>query len=119
MFGLQKYQEGQFSPKPGAEHNWHVWCNTGALEVLRGGEYAQWLVDHPGEGYTINFGNGSAAKISPGHPLWQCLAEITKTHMVEVFRLTSRGEYVSWDGDNTGLRVFDAIKIRPRTPTPS
>ena len=69
MFGAQVYREGQFPPERGGEHDWHVRCATGALEVLRGKEHERKIAGTAGYKFTINFGNGSSARIRPGHPL--------------------------------------------------
>jgi len=114
MFGSQQYPEGQYEPERGAEYNWCVRCNTGALQVLQQREYVQWLADHPGKSYTLNFANGSAARISPRHPLWQILVEIAKTYSVMVFPLTWNGPYTPWTGNKDSLSAFDAISIEAK-----
>ncbi len=111
MFGSQSYPEGQFAPAPGAEHDWHVWCCTGALKVLQTREHEARLAERSGALFTINFGNGSAARIHPEHPLWIAMVEIAKTYAVQVFQLTLQGGYVPWDGSPSSLRAFDAIRI--------
>ena len=111
MLFNQRYQEGQFRPQRGGEHNWHVWCCAGALEVLRSGEYVRYLAEHPGEDYTINFANNASAFIQPGHPLWEVLREVAKSYSVEVFQLTLRGGYLPWTGADTDVRAFDCVRV--------
>ena len=113
--GTQHYPEGRFKPERGGGCNWHVWCSTGALQVLRGGEFAQLLKEHPDREYIINFANGSGADILSGHPLWEILAGIAETHAVEVFPLPlSTRNYVPWTGAVCDLGRFDAIRIRSK-----
>jgi hypothetical protein len=107
--GQQYYPESRFRPERGMGHSWHVWCDSGALEVLQKKEY---LTLAMGEQYLVNFANGSAARISPEAPLWQKLAEIAKTHTVEVFPLgLFSKKYIPWTGDAGSLDRFDAICI--------
>ena len=63
--GSTSYNEGQFSPKRGSAHKWHVWCATGAIEVIEKREYEAWLSGNPDTPYLISFANGSAAHITP------------------------------------------------------
>jgi hypothetical protein len=114
MIGTQVYPEGSIQPERGAEHNWHVWCHTGAKQVLKTREYEQWLAEHPGESYTINFANSSAARIFPGHSLWVLLGEIAERYLVQIFRLTLTGGYVDWEKDADYVRCFDAISIEAK-----
>jgi hypothetical protein len=114
MFGSQYYPEGQFKPERGGGNNWHVWCTTGAQQVLDTKEYEEWLKQHPEHSYTVNFANGSAARIHPEHPLWKKLVEIAGTYDVEVFPLTGKDEYVPWSGQSTDYRDFDAFAIKLR-----
>ncbi len=111
MFGWQHYPEGQFVPMRGGEHYWHVWCNTGLLQVLEKKEFEEVLGKNPDGYYTINFANGAAARIAPDHPLWVKLAEITKTFSIRVYPLDWSGKYLPWNGDATSLHSFDAIEI--------
>ncbi len=114
--GQQEYREGQFPPKPGYDHDWHVWCSSGALLVLKKQGYVRKLADQPDDAYTINFANGSGALIQPGHPLWEAMAEIAQTYTVEVFPLDFFGcSYVPWTGAADDLRRFDAILIKKKT----
>ncbi len=111
LFGT-RYPEGQFPPQPGGDiYNWQVWDCAGALQVLQTQEFIAWLEKNPEEWYTINFANGSSATINQTHPLWQVMAEIAKTHTVEVFQLTLSGGYVPWTGKVSSLCCFDAIRI--------
>ena len=113
--GQQKYPEGHFQPARGGEHNWHVWCMTGALQILGIREFIRWLAEHPDNGYTVNFANGSAARIKLGDPLWEMMTEIAKDFSVEVFTLSLlNGRYVPWSGGAGDLRAFDAIKIKSK-----
>ncbi len=114
MFGSQRYPEGRYAPEKGHEHNWYVWCHTGAMQVLASGEYAEWLAEHPGETYTISFANDAAARIKPGDPLWEELRRAAEHFLVEVFPLTMKGPYTSWSGDDESLNQFDAIAIRAK-----
>jgi hypothetical protein len=111
----QHYREGEFSPKRGGEHNWHVWCCTGALEVLRSREYITYLAEHPDVAYTINFANSSSARIQPGHPLWEVLADVARSYSVQVFQLTLQGGYSSWTGAPSDLYAFDCISIKAKS----
>ena len=111
MFGSQQYSEGKFKPERGGGNNWHVWCMTGALQVLDTKEYEQWLEKNPGQFYSINFANGSAARISPAHPLWKKLVEIAKNYTVRVFPLRWETKYVPWSGDADSISAFDAFGI--------
>jgi len=117
IFGVQSYSEGRHKPVQGMEHNWHVWCNTGACEVLESKEYVSWLAEEKNLGfsYRINFANSSAAQIKPGDRLWKLLSDIAKEYEVRVFQLTLQGGYVSWTGAESDLHSFDAISIRMRT----
>lgn len=105
------YDEGRHKPERGLEHNWHVWCLSGATEVLLKREYVKWLDENPDDAYTINFGNASYADINPGHQLWRVMAEVAMTHRMEVFQLGFDGIYVPWAGKAGDLGLFDAIKI--------
>src|SRR3990167_4838408 len=87
MFGKQWYPEGRFRPERGWGHNWHSWCCSGALQVLTTGEHEVWLAQHPGYGYTINFANGSCARIKPGDQLWEALRQVAENFTVQVFSL--------------------------------
>jgi len=111
FFGSQVYPEGRYKPQRGSGSNWHVWDETGALEVINKKEYPEWLKNYPEASYTINFANGSCARIFPAHPLWCALAEITKEYTVEVFQLTLKGGYVPWTGADKDLRCFDGISV--------
>ena len=115
MLGFEQYYpELEFQPRRGAEHNWFVWCASGAWQVLDLEEHISYLTEHPDGWYTINFANAAAAHIQPGHPLWEKLAEVAKTYVVEVYRLTLQGGYVPWMGAANDLRAFDCIKLTLR-----
>lgn len=113
--GWQQYPEGRFRPERGVECNWHVWCHTGALQVLDEQQIERWLTEHPAESYIVNFANGSAANIAPEHPLWQRLAALAQRYDVAVYVLTLTGGYVPWTGASGDLGRFDAIRIGRRT----
>ncbi len=119
MFGSQHYTEGAYRPLRGGDINWHVWCNTGALEVLNANEFETVLGKNPEGYYTINFANASAARITPDHPLWKKLAEIAKTFSVEVYPLDWSKKYLPWTGDDYSLHSFDAIQIMKKVPVPA
>lgn len=109
--GHSQYLEGEFAPVRGGEHDWHVWCATGALRVLGDQEYVHKITADPKAAFTINFANGSAARIGSGHPLWVALASIASSYKVEVYSLSFDGGYVPWTGSPKSLRAFDAICI--------
>ena len=110
--GSTRYPDGGHRPMRGYEHNWHVWCATGALEVLRSGEHETWLRDNPGDSFTINFGNNSSSRhTAPEHPFWRVLKEVACAYKVEVFPLCFGAEYRLWTGADDDLRAFDCIKI--------
>lgn len=111
MLGSQHYPEGQYQPRRGARHNWHVWCCTGALQVLEEKEYESWLEANPDERWQINFANGSAARISTSHPLWQALKAVANRYKVQVYRLSLKAEWVPWTGEPGSLSTFDCIAI--------
>lgn len=117
MFGSQNYQEGHFAPKRGGNMNWHVWCATGALQVLDTAEYVEWLNNNPNDAYTINFANGSTARIHPDHRLWHVLVKIAETYRVEVYPLNWNNTYVPWTGGPDSLRHFDALVIMSQVST--
>jgi len=106
-----RYPEGLHKPERGGEVDWHVWCNTGAQEILRTEEYAEKISANPAYKWVVSFANASAARIFPGHPMWELLTSIAKTYKVEVFQLTLEGGYVPWHGGSGDLREFDGIKI--------
>lgn len=113
--GSQVYREGQFKPKPGHEHNWHVWCKTGALEVLENGEHVKWLEGDNDGIFSINFGNASAARVSPEHPLWKKLAEVAESYDVGIFPLgLATRDYVPWAESPEDRRQFDTIQIKKK-----
>ncbi len=104
---LRIYPDSHFAPERGNEHNWHVWCRAGALQVLQTGDYSEWLTRDPSEPYTINFANGGYADTTSDHPLWAKLTEIAATYSVEVF---TGHAYVAWTG-REAQPGFDAIRI--------
>jgi hypothetical protein len=114
MFGSQVYPEGRFAPTRGECSGWHVWCHTGARQVLGEREFVSWLACNPGRRYIINFANGAFAHIRPGDPLWERLREIAATHVVRVYPLNWSGRYVPWTGATGDLGWFDAISISLR-----
>ena len=115
MIGSKRYGELKFALERTAQDNWHVWCQTGALQVLTGEELREWLTAHPGETCAINFANNSAAHIQPGDPLWQVLMELaSEQHIVEVYPLDLSCKYRPWTGQDGDLGHFDNIKITAR-----
>lgn len=115
MFGSRQYPEGQFQPQAGCEHNYHVWCATGALQVLKSEEYVRYLEEHPEEAYTVNFANGAFAHIAPGDPLWTAMSEIAEHFSIQVFLLVWKDGYRPWTGAEGDPTNFDAIKISRRS----
>ncbi len=113
--GSTYYPENRFKPERSvlsiSGHHWHVWCSSGALEVVQGGEFREWLAAHPGDYYTINFANNASARIQPGHPLWEALKEVSQSYRVEVFPLSFHEQYVPWTGEAEDLERFDCIRI--------
>ncbi|MBI5044377.1 MAG: hypothetical protein HZC02_00415 [Candidatus Levybacteria bacterium] len=112
--GSRVYQEGLIVPEKGAvDGQWHVWCMTGALKVLQSENFRRWLSEDQTRKFQILFVNGAAAKITPGHPLWDELVKIAKEYAVRVFPMNYSGKYVRWRGDSESLEAFDAIIISP------
>ena len=106
----------EFRPERGGEHDWHVHHAEGAVEVLGLREF-QSPEGH--EFYTVNFANGSCARIRPGDRLWSELADIAREHEVGVFPLSlAASDYVPWTGSEGSLRAFDAIRLRRRADAP-
>jgi len=105
------YTEGQHAPERGSETNWHVWCKTGACQVLTREELEAWFQEHPDQPFGVNFANGAFARLEPGDDLHKKMAELSaEGYGVEVFPITSN-EYVQWSGDACS---FDAIKVMPK-----
>lgn len=114
LFGRTVYAEGFFSPEMGiSEGQWYVWCATGALSVLQAIDLRRWFLADRTRKLQILFANNAAARIEPGHPLWDELVGIAKEHSVKVFPLDFSGKYVRWRGDSRSLQEFDAIIICP------
>ena len=102
--------DGYYRPRPGTSHNWHVHCTDGALEVIRRGEYQQWLADHQGGVYSVAFVDSTSALVHPGHPLWEALRGVAALCMVGVFPLSLR-RYMRWTGADRDPCQFNCIKI--------
>lgn len=111
--GSQVYPEGRIPPERGLGHKWHVWCATGALQVLHSDEIAQLQNANPEVVVIINFANGAAANIWSGHPLWEALKQfVTDGYTIEVFGLSLvSGKYEPWTGEDSSLGRFDSIKV--------
>lgn len=111
MHCSQVYPEGSHTPERGGGCNWWVWCRTGTLQVLAGAEYKTWLAEHPNATYIISFANGSYARIQPGHPLWNALAEVAGEYSVEVLPPGFDLKFLPWLGTPESPQGFDCIKI--------
>ncbi|MFA5133951.1 MAG: hypothetical protein WC459_04080 [Patescibacteria group bacterium] len=94
---------------------WHVWCHTGAIEVLEKREFIKFLEENPNGAYCINFANGSAARINPGDRLWQLMEEILKNFSIEVFPLSIKANFTPWNAQPNDIRSFDAFSIKQKT----
>lgn len=110
---FRSYAEGVFLPRSGGHGRWHVWCCSGAEQVLEKKEYVSFLRQHPDRAYLINFANGALAGIRPGDRLWRVLQEVAKRYDVLVFPAAfSTRDYVPWTGGSSSCRNFDAIQIK-------
>lgn len=114
MLGTTYYSELQFQPVRGGEHDWHVWCASGALQVLNTGEHETKLTQDPQWVFSINFANNAAARITPEHPLWRRLAAIAQKFTVEVYQMGWEGPWTPWTGDDASPRRFDCIRIKTK-----
>ena len=108
---IQQYPPGQFSPQRGAGHNWHVWCEKGAEEVLEKDEHIAFLKENPTASFTVNLANGSFVTIQKHDRLWAILEKIKRDYRVEYYPLNFSGEFVDWDANKEKRYSFDAISI--------
>lgn len=112
--GGANYGQRQHAPEK-VTGGYHVWCESGAADVLGSREFVAWLKKNPNMSYGINFANNASANIQPGHPLWSLMEEIAKEFKIKVFPLgLMTREYVEWTGAPDNTRRFDMIAISAR-----
>jgi hypothetical protein len=112
----REYDKGRFKPERGIEHNWHVWCSQGLLEVLEMGEHE--FADAPDPIFTINVANNAMIRALPGDEISQAFARVIAAGFtVEVFPVKLSTDYVPWKASDRPTE-FDAVRITRTTVTP-
>ena len=105
-----RWGELDILPKRKDDH-WLVWCASGALRVIQSNEYEAWLSEHYNEAYTIVFAHKASAHITPRHPLWETLVDLTATHWVKILP-QGEAQYQTWRGQVTDPVDLVGIEIR-------
>jgi hypothetical protein len=114
----RRYWRGTKAPeKTWGAHDWNVYCEDGALQVLNTGEFREYFEYHPEKAYVISFADNSFADIKEDDPLWKKLDQMAKHYTVKVFPTEFPPfEYTEWPKPKNDRRNFNAIWISLKKP---